>query len=254
VNSLKISNLHVSVEDKEIIKGLDLEIKQGEIHAIMGPNGSGKSTLAYALAGHPSYTITQGTIELDGQDITELSPDKRAIAGLFLAQQLPTEVEGITFSNFLRVAYGCVKGETPPIREWVSKLSEAMESLQISSNFASRSLNVGFSGGEKKRAEILQLKLLEPKYAILDETDSGLDVDALKVVAQGILDAQKQTGFGALLVTHHTHLLDYIKPDFVHVFVSGKIHISGTSELAEELVREGYQKYQTVVNQKGDEK
>lgn len=242
---LEIKDLKVSLADngKEIIKGISLTIRDGEVHAIMGPNGSGKSTFAYSLAGHPSYQITGGKIILDGQDITEATPDVRAIAGLFLAQQLPTEVEGVSFSNFLRTSYNAVKQEEIGVREWIKKLQKSMDELKMDSSFMSRSLNVGFSGGEKKRSEILQLKLLEPKYAILDETDSGLDVDAIKIVAQGINDAKQSTNFGALLITHHTHLLETVKPDFVHVFVKGQIVKTGDYQLAKDLISQGYNQY-----------
>jgi Fe-S cluster assembly ATP-binding protein len=247
MSELVIKDLHVEVEGKEILKGVNLTIKSGEIHAIMGPNGSGKSTLSYTIAGHPKYVITSGSISLDGSviassDVSQ-TPDVRAKAGIFLAQQLPTEIEGITLSNFLRACVGAVSGETPKVREWIKTLGSAMESLEIPADFANRSVNVGFSGGEKKRTEILQLELLHPKFALLDETDSGLDVDALKVVAQGVNRAQTTDGFGALLITHHTHLLEYITPDFVHVFADGHIVRDGGSELAQELVESGYSAY-----------
>ncbi|GHT82063.1 ABC transporter ATP-binding protein [Actinomycetota bacterium] len=240
---LEIKKLEVEVEGKRILNGVDLTIKQGETHAIMGPNGSGKSTLSYAIAGHPKYKIVGGEILLDGTNISEASPDERAKAGIFLAQQAPTEIEGITLSNFLRAAVTAVKGEPPKVRDWIKDLATEMQKLHISKDFANRQVNLGFSGGEKKRTEILQLRMLKPKFAILDETDSGLDVDALKIVAEGVNDAMSALNFGLLLITHHTHLLRYIQPDFVHVFKSGKIVESGGSELAEQLVAQGYSKW-----------
>lgn len=248
MNCLEIKDLYVEVDTKDgaksIINGVDLKIEKDTTHVIMGPNGSGKSSLSYAIAGHPQYHIKSGSITLNGQDITELSPDKRAKAGLFLAQQLPTEIEGVTFSNFLRASYTAIKGETVGIRDWIKMLNQSLDEMNMDQSFAHRNVNVGFSGGEKKRAEILQLKILKPQYAILDETDSGLDVDALKVVAKGVNDAKSSSKFGVLMITHHTHLLEYIKPDFVYVFNEGKIVESGTGELASELVKTGYQKYQ----------
>ncbi|MDR2508916.1 MAG: Fe-S cluster assembly ATPase SufC [Candidatus Ancillula sp.] len=243
MHKLTIDNLSVAVEGKEILKGVELEINSGETHAIMGPNGSGKSTLAYTIAGHPSYEITGGSIRFDGHEVNDMPPEERARLGVFLAQQLPTEIDGITLSNFLRAAKTAVSGSAPKVREWVKTLQSNMEELDMDPTFAGRSVNVGFSGGEKKRAEILQLKVLEPKIAILDETDSGLDVDALKIVARGVNDAQKKLNFGALLITHHTHLLQYIKPDFVHVFTKGRIVESGSGALASELVARGYSRF-----------
>ncbi|MDR0951104.1 MAG: Fe-S cluster assembly ATPase SufC [Candidatus Ancillula sp.] len=240
---LEVKDLHVAIGDKEILKGVNLEIEPNKTYAIMGPNGSGKSTLSYTIAGHPRYTVTKGKIVLDGEDITNLPPDERAKLGIFLAQQLPTEVEGISLSNFLRAAVGAVSGETPAVRQWVKDLQKAMSDLKMNSDFAGRSLNVGFSGGEKKKAEILQLKMLKPKYAILDETDSGLDVDALKIVSDGVKQAKTESGFGTLLITHHTNLLKYLIPDYVYVFAKGHIVEEGTSALAEELEQTGYQNY-----------
>ena len=247
VSKLEIKNLHVSVEtnegDKPILHGVNLTINAGEIHAIMGPNGSGKSTMAYALAGHPKYTITEGEVYLDGEDLTEMSADERARAGLFLAMQYPVEVPGVTVSNFLRTAKTAISGEAPALRQWVGQVKESMENLRMDEDFAQRDLNTGFSGGEKKRNEILQMELLEPKFAVLDETDSGLDVDALRVVSEGVNRIHDKTDNGIILITHYTRILEYIKPDFVHVFAGGKVVDSGGPELAAQLESEGYDKY-----------
>jgi Fe-S cluster assembly ATP-binding protein len=244
---LQIKNLHVSVEteqgSKEILKGVDLTIRSGETHAIMGPNGSGKSTLAYTIAGHPKYTVTDGEILLDGENVLEMSVDERARAGLFLAMQYPVEIPGVSVSNFLRTAKTAITGEAPAIRPWITEVREAMSNLKMDSDFTERNVNEGFSGGEKKRHEILQLELLKPQFAILDETDSGLDVDALRVVSEGVNRIKQTNGFGVLLITHYTRILNYIKPDFVHVFVAGKIAEEGGPELAERLEAEGYDRY-----------
>lgn len=244
---LEIKDLHVSVETeqgtKQILRGVDLVIRQGEIHAVMGPNGSGKSTLAYTIAGHPRYTVDSGQILLDGEDVLEMSVDERARAGLFLAMQYPVEIPGVTNSNFLRTAKTAIDGEAPSIRTWVKDVKQAMENLRMDSSFAERNVNEGFSGGEKKRNEILQLELLKPKFAVLDETDSGLDVDALKIVSEGVNRAKENTGLGLLLITHYTRILRYIKPDFVHVFVNGKVAEQGGPELADRLEEEGYDRY-----------
>jgi len=244
---LQIKNLHVSVEteqgSKEILKGVDLTIRSGESHAIMGPNGSGKSTLAYTIAGHPKYTVTEGEILLDGENVLEMSVDERARAGLFLAMQYPVEIPGVSVSNFLRTAKTAITGEAPAIRPWIGEVREAMSNLKMDPDFTERNVNEGFSGGEKKRHEILQLELLKPHFAILDETDSGLDVDALRVVSEGVNRAKTANGFGVLLITHYTRILNYIKPDFVHVFVAGKIAEEGGPELAERLEAEGYDRY-----------
>ncbi|QQQ74422.1 Fe-S cluster assembly ATPase SufC [Saccharothrix sp. 6-C] len=245
--TLEIKDLHVSVNtddgSKEILKGVDLTIKAGETHAIMGPNGSGKSTLSYAIAGHPKYTVTSGSVLLDGEDVLEMTVDERARAGVFLAMQYPVEVPGVSMSNFLRTAATAVRGEAPKLRHWVKEVKEAMSELDIDPAFAERSVNEGFSGGEKKRHEILQLGLLQPKIAILDETDSGLDVDALRVVSEGV-NRYKQSGeAGVMLITHYTRILKYISPDFVHVFAGGRIAESGGPELADQLEAEGYVKY-----------
>jgi len=247
MSTLTIDNLHVSISTEqgpvEILKGVSLEMKQGEIHAIMGPNGSGKSTLAYTIAGHPRYEVTAGSITLDGEDVLEMSVDERAKAGLFLAMQYPVEVPGVTVTNFLRTAKTAIDGKAPALRSWVGELRGAMESLKMDAGFAERSVNEGFSGGEKKRHEIMQLQLLKPKFAVLDETDSGLDVDALKVVAQGVNDARAATNLGVLLITHYTRILRYISPDFVHVIIAGKMAEEGGAELAERLEEEGYDRY-----------
>jgi Fe-S cluster assembly ATP-binding protein len=245
--TLEIKNLHVSVlteqGSKEILKGVDLVIRSGETHAIMGPNGSGKSTLAYSIAGHPKYEITEGEILLDGENVLEMSVDERARAGMFLAMQYPVEIPGVSVSNFLRTAKTAIDGEAPALRPWIKEVREAMDSLKMDSTFTERNVNEGFSGGEKKRHEILQMELLKPKFAVLDETDSGLDVDALKVVSEGVNRVKEATGMGAVLITHYTRILKYIKPDFVHVFVAGKIAEQGGPELAERLEAEGYDRY-----------
>jgi Fe-S cluster assembly ATP-binding protein len=244
---LEIKNLHVNVETdqgvREILRGVDLVINEGEIHAIMGPNGSGKSTLAYTIAGHPKYTVVDGEILLDGENVLEMSVDERARAGLFLAMQYPVEIPGVTVTNFLRTAKTAIDGEAPAIRTWLKDVRGAMEHLKMDSAFAERNVNEGFSGGEKKRNEILQLELLKPKFAVLDETDSGLDVDALKVVSEGVNRAHQNSGLGILLITHYTRILRYIKPDHVHVFVAGRIAEQGGPELADRLEDEGYDRY-----------
>jgi len=245
--TLQITDLHVSITTEqgpvEILRGLSLTINQGETHAIMGPNGSGKSTLAYTIAGHPRYEVTSGSITLDGEDVLEMSVDERAKAGLFLAMQYPVEVPGVTVTNFLRTAKTAIDGKAPALRQWVGDLRGAMESLKMEPGFAERNVNEGFSGGEKKRHEIMQLQVLQPQFAVLDETDSGLDVDALKIVAEGVNKAKADTGLGVLLITHYTRILRYIAPDFVHVIVAGKIAESGGAELAERLEEEGYDRY-----------
>ncbi|MDX6258108.1 MAG: Fe-S cluster assembly ATP-binding protein [Frankiales bacterium] len=255
MSSLVIRDLHVSVntneaasEPREILRGVDLTVKQGEIHAIMGPNGSGKSTLAYAVAGHPKYTVTAGSITLDGQDVLAMTVDERARAGLFLAMQYPVEVPGVSVSNFLRTAMTAVRGEAPKLRTFVKEVNETMSALKMDDKFKERSVNEGFSGGEKKRHEILQLELLKPKFAILDETDSGLDVDALRVVSEGVNRVHAGGTMGTLLITHYTRILRYIKPDFVHVFVNGRIVEEGGPELADALEAEGYERYLVEVS------
>ncbi|GGD26029.1 Fe-S cluster assembly ATPase SufC [Nocardioides daphniae] len=250
MSTLEIKDLHVTVETedatKEILKGVTLTIKDGETHAIMGPNGSGKSTLAYTIAGHPKYTVTSGTITLDGEDVLAMSVDERARAGLFLAMQYPVEIPGVSVSNFLRTAKTAIDGEAPKLRTWVKDVNAALASNNLDSSFAQRSVNEGFSGGEKKRHEIAQLELLAPKVAVLDETDSGLDIDALKVVSDGVNRFTANGDKGVLLITHYTRILRYIKPDFVHVFVNGRIAEQGGPELADQLEATGYDKYLTA--------
>jgi len=245
--TLEIRDLHVQVDtpegSREILRGVDLTVRQGETHAIMGPNGSGKSTLAYSIAGHPKYTITRGSVTLDGEDVLKMSVDARARAGLFLAMQYPVEVPGVSVSNFLRTAKTAVDGQAPKLRTWVKDVREAMDRLAIDPAFAERNVNEGFSGGEKKRHEILQLELLKPKVAVLDETDSGLDIDALKVVAEGVNRVRAGGDVGILLITHYTRVLRYVTPDFVHVFVGGRIVEEGGPELAELLEAEGYERF-----------
>jgi Fe-S cluster assembly ATP-binding protein len=248
---LEIRDLHVTVEadggTKEILRGVDLTVRSGETHALMGPNGSGKSTLAYAVAGHPKYTVSGGTVTLDGDDVLAMSVDERARAGLFLAMQHPVEVPGVSVSNFLRTSATAIRGEAPKLRLWLKEMKGAMERLQIDPSFAQRNVNEGFSGGERKRAEILQLELLAPKMAILDETDSGLDVDALRVVSEGINRVRETGDTGVLLITHFTRILRYVKPDHVHVFVDGRIAGEGGPELAEQIEAEGYAAYTPAV-------
>ena len=246
--TLEIRDLHVSVDadnagTREILTGVDLTIRSGETHAIMGPNGSGKSTLAYAIAGHPKYTITSGTVTLDGEDVLEMAVDERARAGIFLAMQYPVEVPGVSVSNFLRSAATAVRGEAPKLRLWVKEQKEAMQRLEMDPAFAERNVNEGFSGGEKKRHEILQLELMQPKIAVLDETDSGLDVDALRVVSEGVNRVRASGETGVLLITHYTRILRYIKPDFVHVFIDGRVAEEGGPELADRLEDEGYDRF-----------
>jgi Fe-S cluster assembly ATP-binding protein len=247
MSTLEIKDLRVQVntEDgpKEILKGVTLTIKAGETHAIMGPNGSGKSTLAYSIAGHPRYEITGGTVTLDGEDVLAMSVDERARAGLFLAMQYPVEVPGVSVANFLRTAKTAIDGEAPKLRTWVKDVNAVMERMNLDASFSQRSVNEGFSGGEKKRHEIAQLDLLDPKVAILDETDSGLDIDALKVVAEGVNQFREREDKGVLLITHYTRILRYIKPDYVHVFVNGRVADEGGAELADELEASGYDKY-----------
>jgi Fe-S cluster assembly ATP-binding protein len=245
--TLEIRDLHVSVETDtgplEILRGVNLAVRSGETHAVMGPNGSGKSTLAYSIAGHPKYTVTQGSVTLDGQNVLAMKVDERARAGLFLAMQYPVEVPGVSVSNFLRTAKTALDGEAPKLRTWAKDVTSQMDALAIDPSFAERDLNAGFSGGEKKRHEILQLELLQPRFAILDETDSGLDIDALRVVAKGVNRFTASGDKGVLLITHYTRILRYIKPDFVHVFVAGRIAEEGGPELAEKLEAEGYDSY-----------
>lgn len=250
MSTLEIKNLTANVlptdesaEPKQILNGVNLTINSGETHAIMGPNGSGKSTLAYTLAGHPRYEVTGGEVLLDGVNLLDLEVDERARAGLFLAMQYPVEVPGVSMANFLRTAATAVRGEAPKLRDWVKEVREAQEELSIGKEFSERSVNEGFSGGEKKRHEVLQLGLLKPKFAVLDETDSGLDVDALRVVSEGINRYKERENGGVLMITHYKRILNYVKPDYVHVFAKGQIITTGGPELADELEANGYDQY-----------
>jgi len=247
VSTLEIRDLQVQVQTnegpKQILRGVNLTVRSGEIHAIMGPNGSGKSTLAYSLAGHPKYEVIGGEVLLDGENILAMSVDERARAGLFLAMQYPVEVPGVTVSNFLRTAKTAIDGEAPPLRHWVKEVREAMARLRMDPEMAQRDVNHGFSGGEKKRNEILQMELLRPHFAVLDETDSGLDVDALRIVSEGVNRVHETTDAGIILITHYTRILQYIKADFVHVFVDGRVAEQGGPELADRLESEGYDRY-----------
>ncbi len=251
MSTLQIRDLHVTVEadggTKEILTGVNLTVNSGETHALMGPNGSGKSTLAYAIAGHPKYTISSGTVTLDGQDVLAMTVDERARAGIFLAMQHPVEVPGVSVSNFLRTSATAIRGEAPKLRLWLKEMKGAMEKLAIDPSFAQRNVNEGFSGGERKRAEILQLELLAPKMAILDETDSGLDVDALRVVSEGINRVRESGDAGVLLITHFTRILRYVRPEHVHVFLDGRIVAEGGPELADAIEADGYASYTTAV-------
>jgi len=244
---LQIDNLHASIDGKEILKGVTLTIRQGEVHALMGPNGSGKSTLSYALMGHPSYEVTEGSATIDGQDLLSLEADERAKAGLFLAFQYPTSIPGVTVANFLRHAVSNVRNpdrkegeDLMPMREFRKELREQMDELGMDTEFARRYLNEGFSGGEKKRAEVLQLAMLRPAFAILDETDSGLDIDAVRVVSEGVNRVAGKIGTGVLVITHYKRILEYIKPQFVHILLGGRIVESGGPELVDKLEAEGY--------------
>ena len=241
MSTLEIIDLHVSIEDKQILKGVNLVMNTGEIHAIMGPNGTGKSTLSQAIMGHPSYTITKGQVLLDGEDVTEMEVDERARAGLFLAMQYPSEIAGITNAEFMRAAINARRSEDDKISvmNFIKKLDEKMEILNMPEEMAERYLNEGFSGGEKKRNEILQLMMIEPKFAILDEIDSGLDIDALKVVSKGV-NLMSGPDFGVLIITHYQRLLNYVHPTFVHVMMDGRIVKSGDASLAKRLEAEGY--------------
>jgi Fe-S cluster assembly ATP-binding protein len=241
MNELRVEDLHVAIGDQQIVRGLSLSVPQGEVHAVMGPNGSGKSTLAKVMAGHPDYQVTKGKITIDGEDLLALEPDERARRGLFLAFQYPSEIPGVTIANFLRAALQArlPEGEELEATDYYAKLYEKMELLGMDRSFTSRAVNEGFSGGEKKRTEILQLAMLQPKYAVLDETDSGLDIDALKIVARGV-NMMRGPKLGILLITHYQRLLNYIVPDHVHVMVQGRIVRSGGKELALELEERGY--------------
>lgn len=247
MSNLVISDLYVDVlteeGPKQILKGVDLTVNSGEVHAIMGPNGSGKSTLAYAIAGHPKYEITSGSVTLDGVELTDLTVDERARQGLFLAMQYPVEVPGVSVANFLRTAKTALDGKAPKIRTWVKDVENVLNRMNLDSSFSARSVNEGFSGGEKKRHEIAQLELLNPKAAILDETDSGLDIDALRIVADGVNRYSAQGDRAVMLITHYTRILRYIDPTFVHVFVDGRIVDQGGRELADNLEAKGYEAY-----------
>src|ERR1700724_3048957 len=239
---LKIRDLHVRIEDREILKGVDLDVSRGEIHALMGPNGSGKSTLASTLLGHPAYEITEGSIAFKGEDITEAEPHERAKAGLFLAFQYPVSIPGVSVANFLRMAINAKREEPIQVKEFRNQLQHAIELLDVDRAFTSRHLNDGFSGGEKKRADIVQMAMLDPDIAILDETDSGLDIDALRTVAEGVQRLHDEQGLGALIITHSQRILHYVKPQFVHILMDGRIVLEGGVELVERLEREGYDK------------
>lgn len=243
---LKIEGLTTEAEGTPILQGVDLTIRSGETHALMGPNGSGKSTLAYAIMGHPSYEITGGSVTLDGQDVLSMSPEERASLGLFLAMQYPTEIPGVSLTNFLRTAVNAVRGEETPVRQFMKELREQMTDLGMDEKFLQRNVNEGFSGGEKKRFEILQLALLKPRIAVLDETDSGLDVDALRMVSHGV-NALRGPDLGVLIITHYSRILEYVTPDYVHVLLDGQIAKSGGPELADELERTGYEQFREVV-------
>jgi len=251
MSTLDIRDLQVSVklpdgELKPILQGVTLTVAPGQTHAIMGPNGSGKSTLAYSIAGHPKYQITGGQVTLDGVDVLSMTVDERARAGMFLAMQYPVEVPGVSVANFLRTAKTSIDGKAPALRTWGTELKGAMERLGMDPAFAQRNVNEGFSGGEKKRHEIVQLELLKPKVAILDETDSGLDIDALRVVSEGVNRVRATGETGILLITHYTRILRYVQPDFVHVFVGGRIVAEGGAELAEQLEESGYERFQAL--------
>ena len=247
MSTLEIKNLHVQVETndgpKQILRGVNLTVGSNEVHAIMGPNGSGKSTLAYSIAGHPAYEVTEGEVLLDGENLLEMSVDERARAGLFLAMQYPVEVPGVSVANFLRTAKTAMDGQAPKVRQWIGEVNAAMERLRMDPAFAQRDVNAGFSGGEKKRFEILQMELLRPRFAVLDETDSGLDVDALRIVSEGVNRLHGESEAGFLLITHYTRILRNIKPDYVHVFVNGRVAEQGGPELADRLEEEGYDRF-----------
>lgn len=247
MSTLEIKNLHVQVETndgpKQILRGVNLTVGSNQVHAIMGPNGSGKSTLAYSIAGHPAYEVTEGEVLLDGENLLEMSVDERARAGLFLAMQYPVEVPGVSVANFLRTAKTAMDGQAPKVRQWIGEVNAAMERLRMDPAFAQRDVNAGFSGGEKKRFEILQMELLRPRFAVLDETDSGLDVDALRIVSEGVNRLHDESDAGFLLITHYTRILRYIKPDYVHVFVNGRVAEQGGPELADRLEEEGYDRF-----------
>ena len=247
VPQLEIRNLHVRTEDREILRGVDLTVRRGELHALMGPNGSGKSTLANTIMGHPSYEVTEGQIRLDGEDITELPVHERAKLGLFLAFQYPVAIPGVSVANFLRMAINARREEPIKIKEFAEQLTRAVDLLDVDRSFTSRHLNDGFAGGEKKRAEVLQMAMLAPEIAVLDETDSGLDIDALRTVAEGVRKLHEDRGLGVLIITHYQRILDYVKPEFVHVMMDGRIVLDGGPELVERLEREGYDRIREEV-------
>ena len=237
---LEIRNLHVRTEEREILRGVDLSVRTGELHALLGPNGSGKSTLANTIMGHPSYEVTEGQILFDGEEVNELAPHERAKLGLFLAFQYPVAVPGVSVANFLRMALNAQREEPIKVKEFGEQLGHAVELLDVDRAFTSRHLNDGFSGGEKKRAEILQMAMLRPQIAVLDETDSGLDIDALRTVAEGVAKLHAEQGLGALIITHYQRILDHVRPQFVHILIDGRIVMRGGPELVERLEREGY--------------
>ena len=245
--TLEIRNLHVRTEDREILRGVDLTVRHGELHALMGPNGSGKSTLANTSMGHPGYEVTDGEILFDGENITELAPHERAKLGLFLAFQYPVAIPGVSVANFLRLAINAQREEPIRVREFGEQLGHAVELLDVDRAFTSRHLNDGFSGGEKKRAEVLQMAMLRPRIAVLDETDSGLDIDALRTVAEGVKKLHDEQGLGALIITHYQRILDYVRPEFVHIMLDGRIVLEGGNELVERLEREGYDRIREEV-------
>ena len=245
--SLEIRNLHVRTEEREILRGVDLVVRRGELHALMGPNGSGKSTLANTIMGHPDYEVTDGEILFDGENITEMAPHERAKLGLFLAFQYPVAIPGVSVANFLRLAINAQREEPIKVKEFGEQLSRAVELLDVDRSFASRHLNDGFSGGEKKRAEVLQMAMLRPQISVLDETDSGLDIDALRTVAEGVQKLHDDQGLGVLIITHYQRILDYVRPEFVHIMLDGRIVMNGGNELVERLEREGYDRIREEV-------
>ena len=244
---LEIRNLHVRTEDREILRGVDLTVRRGELHALMGPNGSGKSTLANTIMGHPAYEVTEGEILFEGDNIIELEPHERAKLGLFLAFQYPVAIPGVSVANFLRMAINARREEPIKIKEFAEQLTRAVDLLDVDRSFTSRHLNEGFSGGEKKRAEVLQMAMLAPEIAVLDETDSGLDIDALRTVAEGVRKLHEEQRLGVLIITHYQRILDYVKPGFVHVMMDGRIVLEGGPELVERLEREGYDRIREEV-------
>jgi Fe-S cluster assembly ATP-binding protein len=245
--SLEIRNLHVRTEEREILRGVDLVVRHGELHALMGPNGSGKSTLANTIMGHPDYEVTDGEILFNDENITEMAPHERAKLGLFLAFQYPVAIPGVSVANFLRLAINAQREEPIKVKEFGEQLGRAVELLDVDRAFTSRHLNDGFSGGEKKRAEVLQMAMLRPKIAVLDETDSGLDIDALRTVAEGVAKLHAEQHMGALIITHYQRILDYVRPEFVHIMLDGRIVMNGGNELVERLEKEGYDRIREEV-------